>query len=118
MITKGLNNTHPFIGYEVGGLGTVLYQNSFDKAAVAGYYKFSSGSSDDLSLNLKVGLTTGYSKQITYEGRVYNLNPSLFLNDKLMMLVVPSVDYRLDTNIEVGVSLLGESINLGITFEF
>lgn len=118
LLSESLNDTHPYVGYEEGSLGVVIYQNSFDKTGVALYNKFSKDLSGNLSLNLKVGLTTGYSEVMAHKGTEYDLSGMPFVTDGLMALVVPSVDYKMNSDTSAGLSLLGESVNIGITFTF
>jgi len=118
MLTQGLHDTHEFAGYESNeGYGIITYKNSFEIQSYAIYKSFSAKISENLSLNTKIGFTTGYHKIMQYNGTEYMISMP-FVFDGVATIVVPSIDYKHNNHVSSSVSLLGESVNVGITFSF
>lgn len=102
--SSNLYNYHPMV--EVNE-SIMLFQNSFEKLSVA-WYK-------TLPLNkfsLRVGATTGYYNFQKYKGVTYNVPGATDFG--LAPFIVPT--YHITDN--VAISILGNSINAGLTYTF
>ena len=113
-----LNNDHPFVGYEKNNLGAITFINSFNRVGLGVYKKFTHRLSDNFCFATKIGMTTGYSEKIDYKGRKYNLSALKFVATGVSILAVPSIEYRVDRETTLDLSVLGNSINLGFSIKF
>jgi len=116
ILSVGLNDTHPYIGYNFDNYGTVFYNNSYNTPSIAGYIDFNNNG-DQLLVSAKVGLTSGYRKYMTYKGKHYDLSFIPFINDNIMLFILPSVSI-VNGQHSYDLSVMGESVNLGITYNF
>lgn len=110
-----INDSHPYVGYEVGNFGILGYVNSFDKIGIAPYYEFRSGKV--LRYSLKLGITTGYNPRMRYGDRTYSVDRRFFFTDKIMLFAVPGVSMVYE-GLSIDLTLLGDSLNMGITLKF
>lgn len=116
---QGLNDIHPFIGYETSeGLGAIAYLNSFDRLGLGIYERYENKIVKNLCFVTKIGFTTGYAKKIEYKGKNYDLSAIPFISKNIAVLVVPSIEYKFDESTILELSVLGNSINLGISINF
>lgn len=106
IITKDLNNQHPFVELSDKVL---IYKNSFDKLSVAGYYTIGSE-----NFKLRMGFTTGYKQKMKYKGFIYE-TPALV--DNFMLFLAPSFEVK-SGNFKYIAAILGNSFNFGIGFSF
>jgi len=113
-----LNDVHPYYGFKYGNIGTITYLNSFGKIGFGGFYELIDKKNKDVQFNLKVGVTTGYHPRMKFQGRNYNLGKKFFFNDDLMLLIIPGINFYLNENDSLDFTVLGDSVNLGITLRF
>ena len=113
-----LNNNHLFMKYENKSFGVVLFENSFRRSTLAVYKPFEMLSEGNLSVSGKLGLATGYSKKMAYNGYLYTLDGWWFITDNLLLIPVLSLDYKLNENFGVSISNLGNSVSLGLEIKF
>lgn len=111
-----INDSHPYIGFQYKDVGVITYINSFGKLGIAPYYELSTDN-HVVNYRLKMGLTTGYSRRMTYKGSSYNLDRKFFFNNEIMLFVVPEVVITYE-KIDLSLSVLGDSVNMGITWRF
>ena len=107
--SNGLNNTHPYIGIEGETFGYLNYINSYNRLGTVIYIKTESSDLESpLQFSGKIALINGYTKE---EGE------GLFLTNNLMLAFIPGIKKRFDS-FDVNVSLVGESISIGIEYKF
>ena len=111
IFSSHLNDAHPKFGYESDHLGFTAYINSFYKESVAVYWHDAKQLSSKVDLTIKAGVTTGYKKELYYNGRLRRLR-SPFLTDGVMFSVVPGVEYNFDQG-AIMYEQVGEAISFG-----
>ena len=116
-LNNNLNNTHPYISFENEEYGISYFLNSFERLSLAGYRKFGI-TNEQHSFNLRVGVTTGYSKDNLYKGRIYTISNALFPIDDVMFVIVPEYRYNINGLNYFNASVLGDSLSFGFGFEF
>jgi hypothetical protein len=115
---SNLNNDHPFIGYEKNNIGGIAFLNSFNKVSLGIYKSLPKQLSEYFYFVTKIGLTTGYKKKDTYKGEEYNLTAMPFISNNIVVIVIPSIEYKFDSKHTIDLSLLGNSVNLGFSIKF
>jgi len=113
-----LYDIHPYIGTMVGNIGGMVYINSFKKVGFAAFYEFADHANKDVQFNLKLGATTGYNPRMRYNGHTYGLERKFFFNNDIMLLIIPGISFYMDQNDSIDLTLLGDSLNIGVTFRF
>lgn len=111
-----INDSHPYFGYNYKSLGVIVYLNSFNKIGIAPYYEFSTDSRV-MNFSLKLGATTGYHEYMEYNGRRYRLDSKYFFTDDIMFILIPEVSMSYK-KVNIGLSLLGDSLNMGVSWTF
>lgn len=86
----------------------MIYQNSFEKTSFALYDTLPVTS----KFNIRVGATTGYYNFQEYRGKIYSVPGATDFG--LGFFFVPS--YHINNNIAI--AILGNSINIGLTYTF
>jgi len=117
LLTTGLNDYHPFIGYETESLGVMGYKNSFSRSAVAVYGRSTYAFSSNYTAELKYGVTTGYKQREEYDGKYYTRPDFLFINKDLSLLAVPSLNYHYD-KMTYSYEQIGDAMGLTIKVNF
>ncbi len=117
LINSYLNNTHPYIEYEQENYGFGLFYNSFERVSAAAYLR-QEFKSDNLSFSLRYGLTTGYNKLNIYKDRIYEIDNTFMVSDGLMVLIVPELKYKFDSDYYIDSTILGDSISVGLGYSF
>jgi len=112
-----LNDTHPYLGVNLYNFGAMTYLNSFNKVGFAGYYEFKEKKSKSIEFNFKIGVTTGYSPIMDYEGHTYRLGKKFFFDNNIMLLMIPGMSFKYN-DYSLDFTLLGDSLNAGITIRF
>ena len=111
-----IQDSHPYVGFEYKQFGVLGYVNSFNKVGFAPYYEFRSGK-EVLRFSIKLGVTTGYSPRMSYGDHTYSLDRRFFFSNKLMLFIVPGVSMGYN-GISIDLTLLGDSINMGLTLRY
>lgn len=106
LVNKELSNSHPFI--EINDT-VLLYRNSFEKTSVAAYASLGSD-----CFKLRVGLTTGYKRNMQYKGWNYQ---TVVITDNLSPFIVPSFELKYDNTRGI-IGIMGDSINIGLGIDF
>ncbi len=117
IITKDLNDFHPYSYYEVGDYGTLTYINSYSKVGVALYKKYEM-TDGKYAVNIRVGLTTGYKRIMRYNGKTRRLKGLFIPKTDLVVLLVPELIYNIDKDYYVNGMLIGEAMSLGFGVSF
>lgn len=117
IISKGLNDTHPYLGVDYKDFGIMGFINSFEKLSVAPHYKFATKVTN-VNLIARVGLTTGYGEYNVYNGKMYKLSGTIFLTNDLMFMIVPEARIDVNKNAYVNTLILGESVSVGMGMRF
>ena len=115
LMTKGLNDTHPYVGYEydkiffkTDSIGYLIYRNSYNKNSNFVYYNLDSGqTSTFFRFSCKLGLASGYNKGS------YNL----LLNEDIIFMLVQTLTIPLK-EVDLNLNMAGESISIGIEYNF
>jgi hypothetical protein len=107
LATPELDRFHPVVEY-----GNVMYyRNSFGRDSLALYKKYSAE-----NLSLRLGITTGYEREIRLGKDVY-ITPGT-IDKNLTLLVVPSYDLNIKDNVGMTFSLMGSALVTGLTVSF
>jgi len=112
-----LNDTHPYYGVKYKNFGTLTYLNSFNRIGFAAYYEFSNRK-DGIEFTFKVGATTGYNPRMKFGNHTYSLERRLFFNNNIMLLLIPGVSIYMSDDSSFDITLLGDSLNVGLTIRF
>jgi len=115
-----INDTHPYAGAEIANVGVLAFINSFSLLSLAAYYEFKLKEEDQkgstVEFGLKLGAIYGYNPTMSYNGRSYRLGKRFFFNNDIMIMIVPEIRGEVYKDTWLGLSLLGDSVNLGITY--
>ena len=114
LLSEGLNDSHPMVGYEKDGLGGVAFINSFDKLSLGLYNSYKFVNKGNLSVKVRYGLTTGYTKKQHRNGQTYTAHAP-FVMPGVMAIVIPAVSYKQD-KFTYSFEQLGDATSLSITY--
>lgn len=107
---SNINNSHPFLGVNLGYFDTLVYLNSFDKVSVAPSLYLGDYFSEKGFFSLRVGLTSGYYGDDRMKGGV-------FVN-KYMVFILPTFEYRMNKKESLFTNIMGNSLNFGYAYRF
>lgn len=102
LLSPNLNNSHPLMEINESVL---VYQNSFEKTAIAAYKTFQDG-----DFKLRLGLTTGYYRTQEYKDYIYNIPTAT--DNGVALFAAPSYEKN-----GFVLAILGDSINAGYVFQ-
>jgi len=107
VFTKNLNDHHPFVRFgDLDSINAFYFHNSFSKPSIGMQYRLIR----DHRFALDIGFTSGYTKQ--------NVPNNLWLNDDLMLVIIPSISIPISRSVNFNFLILGEAVNAGISYTF
>ena len=113
VISEGLNEFHLAGGAETDQYGMIFYRNSFEQMSFGLYYKYEDmlpRISRRVQFSTKLGILTGYQRQMEYGDRIYDIG-GIFLQEEVMLMAVPSIDY-IFANTRTSLELAGDAVSL------
>lgn len=103
--TPELDRTHPVVEYG----NFMYYKNSFGNDSFAAYGRF-----DIFGVDLKLGVTTGYSRRVVRDGRIYRSNH--MITDDLALFFVPSYSFQMTDEVGLTAAVVGNALAAGLTW--
>lgn len=109
--SSSLNDIHPYRGYQSGDYGMIMYLNSFDIRSAAIYRDIPTPVTRSIYLNLRIGVTTGYTKVMYYKGGRYELIVPVYKNS-LALMPVPSINKSIGDRYTLSLGLVGDAVSI------